>query len=169
MSELHDDSVISGPNLSSRKTGFLNTAFERLESTNTASTDVSNIQAQQTFRDFDCFTTINLKKQPMKVSDVAESEITIEKPHYPKYIGSFPIKCKLLKQAKEICCLRLDEVCEHRAHIIKTSDYIWHNKCIILAAEQATNGLFNFLLPLRAKARSTSRFKPIVLLLRNKL
>ncbi len=92
----------------------------------------------------------------------------IAKPAYPQHIGCFPIKCKLLKESKEICCLRLDQQCEHRLNIIKMSDYIWHNKCIILAAEQATNGLFNFLLPLRAKARSTNRIKPIILLLSNK-
>ncbi len=94
--------------------------------------------------------------------------LTVDKPPNPQYIGCFPIKCKLLRQAKEICCLRLDQQCEHRLQLIKTSDYIWHNKCIILAAEHATNGLFNFLLPLRAKARSTNRIKPIILLLSNK-
>ncbi len=79
------------------------------------------------------------------------------------------MKCKLLKNPPNICCMNLNITCEHRKYIIKTSDYKWHNKCIIVATEYATNGLFNFLLPLRAKARSTIRMKPIILLLQNKL
>ena len=93
------------------------------------------------------------------------NRIIVDKPPDPLYIGCFPIKCKLLKKPKDICCLRLDQECEHRIHLIKLSDYVWHNKCIIVAAESATNGLFNFLLPLRGTGRLTSRFRPIVLLL----
>lgn len=94
--------------------------------------------------------------------------LKIDKPQNLSYIGCFPTECKLLKTPHEICCMDLLNQCEHRKNIIKTSDYIWHNKCIILAAEHATNGLFNFLLPLRAKVRSTTRMKPIILLLSNK-
>ena len=93
--------------------------------------------------------------------------IVIDKPTCPRNIDCFPVKCKLLKEAKPICCLRLDQDCEHRRDLIKTSDYIWHNKCIILAAEDATNGLFDFVMPLRSKATATYLIKPIILLLRN--
>ena len=43
-----------------------------------------------------------------------------------------------------------------------------HNKCIIVAVEMETNGLFNFLLPLRAKTRSTDQMRPIILLFKKR-
>lgn len=51
--------------------------------------------------------------------------------------------------------------------VTKGSDYSWRNKCILIVAEYATNGLFNFFLPLRAQARSNMFIKPIVMLLEN--
>jgi potassium channel subfamily T protein 1 len=91
-------------------------------------------------------------------------------PYHP--IGCSPTKCKLLKSPEKICCLQLHGSCEHvhskyKDWLETPNEYKWNYKCIILAAEQATNGLFNFILPLRSKARSTARLKPIILLLKN--
>jgi hypothetical protein len=92
------------------------------------------------------------------------SRLTIGKPPYPLYIGCLPPLCKLFKVPKPICCLELDKTCSHKSHT-QAADYQWRNKCVIIAAESARNGLFNFILPLRAKVRSEKQMKPIVLLL----
>ena len=95
--------------------------------------------------------------------------LIIDRPANPATLRYFETKCKLLKTPQNICCMNIESTCEHKKFQIKTSDYRWHNKCIIVASENATNGLFNFLLPLRAKTRSTVHLKPIILLLKNKL
>jgi hypothetical protein len=82
-------------------------------------------------------------------------------------IGSQRSICKLLRLPKPLCCLELTGDCAHKHHA-HASDYKWRNKCIILAAESATSGLINFILPLRSKARSTRYLRPIVLLLDKK-
>ncbi|KAF3820928.1 hypothetical protein GH733_011081 [Mirounga leonina] len=68
------------------------------------------------------------------------------------YIGSSPTLCHLLPVKAPFCCLRLDK-----------------NKLIIVSAETAGNGLYNFIVPLRAYYRSRKELNPIVLLLDNNL
>lgn len=46
--------------------------------------------------------------------------------------------------------------------------YGFKNKLIIVSAETAGNGLYNFIVPLRAYYRSRKELNPIVLLLDNK-
>ncbi|CAF1054179.1 unnamed protein product, partial [Brachionus calyciflorus] len=99
--------------------------------------------------------------------------LTIGRPPNPLYIGCSPTLCKLLKTPNHLCCLELNRECSHKT-CVQASDYKWKNKCILVknkcilvVAEYATNGLFNFILPLRAQVRSTMFLKPIVLLLEN--
>ncbi|TKS84814.1 Potassium channel subfamily T member 1 KCa4.1 [Collichthys lucidus] len=66
------------------------------------------------------------------------------------YIGSSPTLCHLLAEKAPFCCLRLDQ-----------------NKLIIVSAETAGNGLYNFIVPLRAYYRPRKELNPIVLLLDN--
>ncbi len=97
------------------------------------------------------------------------SSLMIGTPYHP--LGCLPTKCKLLKKSEKICCLELNGTCEHRPidnEVSKLNEYKWNSRCIILVAEHATNGLSNFILPLRSKVRSTVRLKPIILLLKNK-
>lgn len=181
--DLMQEDIISGPNLSLRRFVFedlnlkkltvddaniqkaIDQELERFDSTDELSSNCSSKKFQEILINAENLGD-SFKKRAL-IYDIDDSELVIQKPQYPQYIGCFPIKCKLLKKPKEICCLRLDLGCAHRGNTEKTSgNYIWHNKCIILAAERATNGLFNFLLPLRAKSRSTYRIKPIILLLR---
>jgi hypothetical protein len=93
--------------------------------------------------------------------------LIIGRPPNPLYIGTDTTLCKLLKTPNNICCLELNKECEHKK-CVQASDYKWKNKCILIIAEYPTNGLFNFILPLRAKVRSNAFLKPIVLLLENK-
>lgn len=56
------------------------------------------------------------------------------------------------------------QVCEHCSYR-NAKDYQWRNKTIILAADYASNGIYNFIIPLRAHFRTKSRLFPIILLL----
>lgn len=44
-------------------------------------------------------------------------------------------------------------------------EYQWQNKTIILAADFASNGIYNFIIPLRAHFRPKNSLNPIILLL----
>ncbi|XP_056631344.1 potassium channel subfamily T member 2 [Diorhabda sublineata] len=85
-------------------------------------------------------------------------------PPVSPYIGVSPTLCYLLKEKKPLCCLQLAQVCEHCSYR-NARDYQWQNKTIILAADYASNGIYNFIIPLRAHFRSKTSLNPIILLL----
>uniref|UniRef100_A0A8C5GV47 RCK N-terminal domain-containing protein n=1 Tax=Gouania willdenowi TaxID=441366 RepID=A0A8C5GV47_GOUWI len=80
------------------------------------------------------------------------------------YIGSSPTLCHLLPQKASFCCLRLDKGCKHNS-FEDAKAYGFKNKLIIVSAETAGNGLYNFIVPLRAYYRPRKELNPIVLLL----
>ncbi|XP_078141207.1 potassium channel subfamily T member 1 [Centroberyx gerrardi] len=82
------------------------------------------------------------------------------------YIGSSPTLCHLLPQKAPFCCLRLDKGCMHNS-FEDAKAYGFKNKLIIVSAETAGNGLYNFIVPLRAYYRPRKELNPIVLLLDN--
>uniref|UniRef100_A0A8D0MVU7 Potassium channel subfamily T member 1 n=1 Tax=Sus scrofa TaxID=9823 RepID=A0A8D0MVU7_PIG len=84
------------------------------------------------------------------------------------YIGSSPTLCHLLPVKAPFCCLRLDKGCKHNSYE-DAKAYGFKNKLIIVSAETAGNGLYNFIMPLRAYYRPRRELNPIVLLLDNKL
>lgn len=88
-------------------------------------------------------------------------------PPVSPYIGVSPTLCFLLKEKKSLCCLQLTQVCEHCSHR-SAKEYNWPNKVIILAADYASTGIYNFVIPLRAHFRTKSTLNPIVLLLERK-
>ncbi|XP_064346749.1 potassium channel subfamily T member 1 isoform X17 [Camelus dromedarius] len=83
------------------------------------------------------------------------------------YIGSSPTLCHLLPVKAPFCCLRLDKGCKHNSYE-DAKAYGFKNKLIIVSAEMAGNGLYNFIVPLRAYYRPRRELNPIVLLLDNK-
>ncbi|XP_069315360.1 potassium channel subfamily T member 2 isoform X3 [Eulemur rufifrons] len=87
---------------------------------------------------------------------------------YSPYIGSSPTFCHLLHEKVPFCCLRLDKSCQHN-YYEDAKAYGFKNKLIIVAAETAGNGLYNFIVPLRAYYRPKKELNPIVLLLDNPL
>uniref|UniRef100_A0A8C3L524 Potassium sodium-activated channel subfamily T member 2 n=1 Tax=Chrysolophus pictus TaxID=9089 RepID=A0A8C3L524_CHRPC len=89
-------------------------------------------------------------------------------PPYSPYIGSSPTFCHLLHEKVPFCCLRLDKGCQHN-YYEDAKAYGFKNKLIIVAAETAGNGLYNFIVPLRAYYRPKKELNPIVLLLDNPL
>ncbi|XP_035511563.1 potassium channel subfamily T member 2 isoform X2 [Morone saxatilis] len=80
------------------------------------------------------------------------------------YIGSSPTLCHLLQEKMPFCCLRMDKACHHTLFEDARS-YGFKNKLIIVSAESAGNGLYNFIVPLRAYYRPRKELNPIVLLL----
>ncbi|XP_028842067.1 potassium channel subfamily T member 2 isoform X2 [Denticeps clupeoides] len=80
------------------------------------------------------------------------------------YIGSSPALCHLLQEKMPFCCLRLDKACPH-IPFEDARSYGFKNKLIIVSAESAGNGLYNFIVPLRAYYRPRKELNPIVLLL----
>ncbi|XP_028937117.1 potassium channel subfamily T member 2 isoform X5 [Ornithorhynchus anatinus] len=87
-------------------------------------------------------------------------------PPYSPYIGSSPTFCHLLHEKVPFCCLRLDKSCQHN-YYEDAKAYGFKNKLIIVAAETAGNGLYNFIVPLRAYYRPKKELNPIILLLDN--
>ncbi|XP_041987705.1 potassium channel subfamily T member 2 isoform X3 [Aricia agestis] len=85
-------------------------------------------------------------------------------PPVSPFIGVSPTLCYLLKEKKPLCCLQLAQVCEHCAYR-NAKEYQWQNKTIILAADYASNGIYNFIIPLRAHFRCKTSLNPIILLL----
>ncbi|XP_058130880.1 potassium channel subfamily T member 2 isoform X7 [Dasypus novemcinctus] len=113
------------------------------------------------------------------LSDQSEDETTPDEissnleyakgyPPYSPYIGSSPTFCHLLHEKVPFCCLRLDKSCQHN-YYEDAKAYGFKNKLIIVAAETAGNGLYNFIVPLRAYYRPKKELNPIVLLLDNPL
>ncbi|XP_051734671.1 potassium channel subfamily T member 1 isoform X1 [Ctenopharyngodon idella] len=105
--------------------------------------------------------------------DVTANEFVKGYPPNSPYIGSSPTLCHLLPQKAPFCCLRLDQVstsfhkgCEH-VTFEDAKAYGFKNKLIIVSAETAGNGLYNFIVPLRAYYRPRRELNPIVLLLDN--
>ncbi|CAG01125.1 unnamed protein product, partial [Tetraodon nigroviridis] len=80
------------------------------------------------------------------------------------YIGSSPTLCHLLQDKMPFCCLRMDKACQHTLFEDARS-YGFKNKLIIVSAESAGNGLYNFIVPLRAYYRPRKELNPIMLLL----
>ncbi|GIY65892.1 potassium channel subfamily T member 2, partial [Caerostris darwini] len=88
-------------------------------------------------------------------------------PPVTPYVGVSPTFCYLLKRKKPLCCLQLSQVCDHCTYRT-AKNYNWPNRCIILAADYASNGIYNFIVPLRAHFHSPQTLRPIVLLLEKK-
>ncbi|XP_042217877.1 potassium channel subfamily T member 2-like isoform X2 [Homarus americanus] len=85
-------------------------------------------------------------------------------PPVSPYIGVSPTLCYLLKEKKPLCCLQLAQVCEHCSYR-SAKEYNWQNRAVILAADYASNGIYNFVIPLRAHFRKKTSLNPIILLL----
>uniref|UniRef100_A0A8C2AXU8 Potassium channel, subfamily T, member 1 n=1 Tax=Cyprinus carpio TaxID=7962 RepID=A0A8C2AXU8_CYPCA len=108
---------------------------------------------------------------PLKKQNEVNVDVFIFVKGYPPnspYIGSSPTLCHLLPQKAHFCCLRLDQSCEH-VFFEDAKAYGFKNKLIIVSAETAGNGLYNFIVPLRAYYRPRRELNPIVLLLDNLL
>lgn len=75
------------------------------------------------------------------------------------HVGDFPGDFNHFPKKK-----KTQKVCEHCSYR-NAKEYNWQNKTIILAADFASNGIYNFLIPLRAHFKSKTSLNPIILLL----
>lgn len=65
-----------------------------------------------------------------------------------------------------LCIIFLLQSCQHN-YYEDAKAYGFKNKLIIVAAETAGNGLYNFIVPLRAYYRPKKELNPVILLLDN--
>ncbi|XP_072130830.1 potassium channel subfamily T member 2 isoform X1 [Mobula birostris] len=123
--------------------------------------DVSSIQACELLSD-------HSEDEANPSDEQASSTIEYVKGYPPNspYIGSSPTLCHLLREKVTFCCLRLDKGCHHN-YYEDAKAYGFRNKLIIVSAETAGNGLYNFIVPLRAYYRPKKELNPIILLLDN--
>lgn len=81
-------------------------------------------------------------------------------------------KCDLFLNSMNRRCYKIfcfnpytkKKVCEHCSYR-NAKEYQWQNKTVILAADYASNGIYNFIIPLRAHFKSKTSLNPIILLL----
>ncbi|KAK3087261.1 hypothetical protein FSP39_003776 [Pinctada imbricata] len=88
-------------------------------------------------------------------------------PPITPYIGTSPTLCHLMKEKRPLCCLQLATECEHCSYD-DAKEYHWPNRAVIVCADFASSGLYNFIVPLRSHARPKNSLNPIVLLLEKK-
>ncbi|XP_052789303.1 potassium channel subfamily T member 2-like isoform X7 [Mya arenaria] len=114
--------------------------------------------------------TINVEDENMSEDSFPYADEE-ENPEYVRgfppitpYIGTSPTLCHLVREKRPLCCLQLAQVCDHCCYN-NAKEYNWPNRAIIVAADYASNGLYNFIVPLRSHARPSNTLNPIVLLL----
>ncbi|XP_054713397.1 potassium channel subfamily T member 1-like [Uloborus diversus] len=98
------------------------------------------------------------------ITPAENCEIVKGFPPVSPYVGVSPTLCYLLKEKKSLCCLELAQICSHCA-FRNAKEYNWPSRCIILAADFASNGIYNFIVPLRAHFHLPQTLRPIILLL----
>uniref|UniRef100_T1JA22 RCK N-terminal domain-containing protein n=1 Tax=Strigamia maritima TaxID=126957 RepID=T1JA22_STRMM len=98
------------------------------------------------------------------LTEIENCEIIMSYPRVSPFIGASPTLVHIRKHKKRHCCMKLTAVCEH-CSFVNAQQYHWPNREIILVAEQATSGIYNFIVPLRAHYLSKASLQPIILLL----
>jgi hypothetical protein len=88
---------------------------------------------------------------------------------YPPYVCSSTTMCHLLEVKENICCLQLNNNCEHRRlqnlhQQIATKKYNIDRRTIILAVPNSNLAIYNFIVPLRSNAIRLNSLNPILLL-----
>ncbi|XP_061658272.1 potassium channel subfamily T member 1 isoform X2 [Syngnathoides biaculeatus] len=107
----------------------------------------------------------DLLADPLEDDSVFAEYVKGYPPNSP-YIGTSPTLCHLLPEKAPFCCLRLDQGCRHNS-FEDAKAYGFKNKLVVVSAETAGNGLYNFIVPLRAYYRPRKELNPVVLLLDN--
>ncbi|KAG9338398.1 hypothetical protein JZ751_025802, partial [Albula glossodonta] len=113
----------------------------------------------------DLFTDQSEDETSPSENELEDSYVKGYPPNLP-YIGSSQTFCHLVKEKAPFCCLRLEKGCRHNNYQ-DAKAYHFQNKVIIVSVETAGNGLYNFIVPLRAYFRPKKELNPIVLLLDN--
>ncbi|XP_059171970.1 potassium channel subfamily T member 2-like [Physella acuta] len=117
--------------------------------------------------------SIHINVMASDSDDEEEEEMNIDGDDFPEYVrgfppvtpyvGTSPTLCHLMKEKRPLCCLQVATQCSH-CHHKNAREYNWPNPAIIVAADYASSGLYNFIVPLRSHARPKKSINPIVLL-----
>ncbi|KAK3610092.1 hypothetical protein CHS0354_032187 [Potamilus streckersoni] len=99
-----------------------------------------------------------------KYKDMGQDEFITGPPPVTLYVGSKRTTCYLMRECRPECCLEWAKDCEH-CQYKNTNNARWHQNLIILAAEHANNGIYNFIVPLRSEFLGMRSLSPIILLL----
>ncbi|KAI1290455.1 Potassium channel subfamily T member 1 [Halotydeus destructor] len=106
---------------------------------------------------------VNLLAVGLVSASSETDEIVKGFPPVSPYVGVSPTLCYLVKEKKRSCCLLLSTPCDH-CSFKNAREYNWPNRCIILAADYASNAIYNFVVPLRAHFQNVDTLRPIILL-----
>ncbi|WAR18060.1 KCNT2-like protein [Mya arenaria] len=95
--------------------------------------------------------------------DMNQDEFVTGPPPVTLYVGSKRAICHLMRERRPLCCLEWGVKCSHCTYK-NTNDERWTNQLIILAAEHACNGIYNFIVPLRPDVifQETISYFPLV-------
>ncbi|CAH1778585.1 unnamed protein product, partial [Owenia fusiformis] len=99
--------------------------------------------------------------------DAPDSDYYRGFPRVTPYIGTSPTLCHLVREKRPLCCLQLSQICEHNNYR-HAKEYNWSQPVTIIAADHASTGLYNFVVPLRSHFLAKEKLQPIVLLLERK-
>ncbi|GFR84571.1 potassium channel subfamily T member 1 [Elysia marginata] len=96
--------------------------------------------------------------------DMEQDKLTTGPPPVTIYSGSRRTTCHIMTEPRNICCIQWGQDCDHCTYK-NARDERWGHQLIILAAEHASTGIFNFIVPLRSSFIGIHGLSPIVMLL----
>ncbi|XP_055894964.1 potassium channel subfamily T member 2-like isoform X1 [Biomphalaria glabrata] len=91
-----------------------------------------------------------------------QHRLTIDIPPVTMSSGFGKTNCHIRLEPRSLCCLEWGKDCPHCAYKNATR---WQNQLVILLAEHASGGIFNFIIPLRSASIDPHALSPIVLFL----
>ncbi|CAG5115633.1 unnamed protein product [Candidula unifasciata] len=91
-------------------------------------------------------------------------QLTMGAPPITTCTGVGRASCHIRSAVRDPCCLEWGKSCTHCTYK-NANDQRWDNQLIILVAEHASSGMFNFIVPLRSSAIGVNGLSPIILLL----
>ncbi|XP_055871661.1 potassium channel subfamily T member 2-like isoform X4 [Biomphalaria glabrata] len=100
-------------------------------------------------------------------TDMGQEKLTTGPPPVTIFSGARRTNCHIMSEKRHLCCLEWGQNCQHCSYK-NANDKRWHHQLIILAAEHASSGIFNFIVPLRSSFIGVNGLSPIVLLLEEK-
>ncbi|CAG5121404.1 unnamed protein product, partial [Candidula unifasciata] len=92
-------------------------------------------------------------------NDMGQEKLTTGPPPVTIFSGSRRINCHIMSEARQLCCLEWGRNCDHCKYK-NAKDERWQHQLIILAAEHATPGIFNFIVPLRSSFIGVNGLSP---------
>ncbi|XP_025089681.1 potassium channel subfamily T member 2-like isoform X3 [Pomacea canaliculata] len=99
-------------------------------------------------------------------NDMGKEKLTTGPPPVTIYMGSRRAVCHIMREPRPLCCLEWGVNCVH-CQYKNANDERWHHQLILMAAQNPSSGINNFIVPLRSSFIAVNGLSPIVLLLEN--